>query len=84
MIRLTKGRSGGQIGRFGRAVKSGLAPLSVGLLVAGGWVLLSAGDAGWRAVLLAALTIVAVIRTRWNPLWLIVAGAAAGVLGAPA
>ena len=84
MIRLTKGKSSGQIGRFGRAVKNGLAPLSIGLLVAGGWVLLDAGDAGWRAVLVAALTIVAVMRTKWNPLWLILAGAAAGMLGAPA
>ena len=81
-IRLTKNRSGRRVERFGRAVKSGLAPLSIGLLIAGGWVLLAAGDAGWRAVLVAALTIVAVMRTRWNPLWLILAGAAAGMLGA--
>lgn len=83
VIRITKGRSGGQIGRFGRAVKSGLAPLSIGLLVAGGWVLLAAGDGGWRALLVVALTIVAVMRTKWNPVWLIVAGAVAGMLGAP-
>ena len=83
VIRFTKDKSGGQIGRFGRAIKSGLAPLSIGLLVAGGWVLLAAGDAGWRAVLLAALTIVAVMRTNWNPLWLILAGTAAGMVGAP-
>lgn len=83
VIRLAKGSSGGRIGRFGRAVKSGLAPLSIGLLVAGGWVLLAAGDGGWRAVFVVALTIAAVMRTKWNPVWLIVAGAAAGMLGAP-
>ena len=73
--------TGRRVGRLGRAVRTGLAPLSIGLLFAGGWVLLDASEAGWRAMSLVILTIVAVLRTKWNPLWLIMAGAVVGVAG---
>jgi chromate transporter len=68
-------------GRFGRAVGKGLAPISVGLLFSTGWILLRGGAGDWRGVLLTLLAAVVVLRTRINPVWLIGAGAAAGVAG---
>jgi chromate transporter len=64
-------------GRLGRALRQGLAPVSVGLLSAGGWVLVRASDADWRG---GILTAVVVTRTRINPMWLILIGAALGIL----
>ena len=81
VTRVSSGRGIGRVGHLGRAVRNGLAPLSIGFLFAGGWVLLDATEAGWRALLLVILTIVVVLRTNWNPLWLIIAGAAVGVVG---
>ncbi len=73
--------TGGRIGRFGRAVRNGLAPLTVGLLFASVWVLFGSTHAGWRegAAVLAGAAVM--LKTRINPLWLIAAGAAAGIAG---
>ena len=38
-------------------------------------------NADWRAYLLTAATVVVVLRTPLNPLWLLGAGAAAGIFG---
>lgn len=69
-----------QAGHLGAAIAGGLAPVSVGLLAAGGWVLLRASDSSWRAVIVAALAVVLVMRTRLNPVWLIAAGGLIGML----
>jgi chromate transporter len=70
-----------------RAFTSGLAPLTIGLLIASGWVLLeplrSTVDstrlgAGW---LLVAATVTLMWRTKLSPLWAIAAGALAGGAG---
>ena len=74
-------RRGGPVGRFGRAVRNGLAPLSVGLLLAGVWVLFTSTAAGWRESLVVLVTLAITLRTKINPLWLIVAGAVAGIGG---
>ena len=74
-------RRGGGVGRFGKAVRNGLAPLSVGLLLAGVWVLFESTGAGWRESLVVVATLAVVLRTKINPLWLICAGALAGVGG---
>ena len=74
-------RRGGPVGRFGLAVRNGLAPLSVGLLLAGVWVLFDSAGAGLRESIVVLLTLAIVLRTRINPLWLIVAGAVAGIAG---
>lgn len=74
-------RRGGGVGRFGRAVRNGLAPLSVGLLLAGVWVLFDSMNAGWHASIVVVATLAIVLRTKINPLWLIVAGALAGIAG---
>jgi chromate transporter len=74
-------RRGGSVGRFGRAVRDGLAPLSVGLLAAGAWVLFDSGENGWREAVLVVATLLFVLRSKINPLWLIVAGALTGIAG---
>lgn len=68
-------------GPLGRAVRKGLAPLSVGLLLAGGWILAGASDTDWRRGLLTAATVLVLTRRRINPLWLIGAGALLGMAG---
>jgi len=74
-------RKSGAVGPFGRAVRNGLAPLSVGLLAAGAWVLFVTGANGWREGIAVGVTLVFVLRTKINPLWLIVVGALAGIGG---
>lgn len=78
---LSNRRRSGGVGRFGKAVRNGLAPLSVGLLLAAVWVLLDTTHAGGRELIAVVLTLVVVMRTRINPLWLIGAGALAGIAG---
>lgn len=72
-----------RVGPIGRAVRNGLAPLSVGLLLASVWVLFDSTRGGWREAVVAAITLVVMLTTRLNPLWLIVAGAIAGIAGVP-
>ena len=70
-----------------RSVTSGLAPLTIGLLVATGWILLeplrSTLDSArlWAGVLLVLSTVALMVRTKVSPLWPIGAGALAGILG---
>lgn len=70
-----------QVGPFGRAVGKGLVPLSVGFLLATGWILIRGANGGWRGTALSALVVPLVLRTRVNPVWWLAAGAAAGVAG---
>ena len=74
-------RRGGGVGRFGTAVRNGLAPLSVGLLLAAVWVLFTSAGAGFREAIVVLLTLAVLLRTKINPLWLIVAGACVGIAG---
>ncbi|MEO9066258.1 MAG: chromate transporter [Burkholderiaceae bacterium] len=78
--RVSSHRSGG-VGRFGKAVRNGLAPVSVGLLLAGVWVLFDSTGAGWREALVGIAAVAIALRTKINPLWLIVVGALAGIAG---
>jgi len=55
-------------------VRLGLVPVTMGLVIASGMVMARAADTGWQA---AALTIAAaaiILRTRLNPMWLLLAG----------
>ncbi len=67
--------------RIGRAVRQGLAPITIGLTFASATILLRAVNHDWRGYLLALLTIYVLLRKSWNPLWLFVVGALAGVVG---
>ena len=66
---------------FGLALRRGFTPLTIGLVFASGWILLPAVNADWRGYVLTALTVVFVLRTSLNPLWLLGAGAIAGLAG---
>ena len=68
-------------GAFGRTVRRGIAPLSVGMLLAAGWILARAGDTDWHTGLITAATALIMLRTRINPIWLIGAGALLGIAG---
>jgi chromate transporter len=80
LILLRVSRSAG-VGRLGRAVQTGLAPVSVGLLLAGGLVLLRSVDSDWRQVGLSLVSVLVLVKTRLNPVWLILAGGVCGLLG---
>jgi len=64
-----------------RAVEAGLAPLTVGLVLAGGYRLATGGEPGWPAYGLTAATAALVVFTRVNPLWLFAAAATLGLAG---
>ena len=66
---------------LGRAVRGGLGPIAIGLTLSSGWILARSSDQGWTAAMLTLLTVVLMLRTRLNPMWLILAGAVAGIIG---
>ena len=62
-------------------VRRGLAPLTVGLVIAGGAVMARIGDAGWQRAVVTIAAAGLIIRTRINPLWLLAGGGALGAMG---
>jgi len=66
---------------LGRAVRGGLGPIAIGLTLASGWILAQSADHSWRTALLTLATVALMLRSRLNPLWLIAAGAIAGICG---
>jgi len=77
------------VGRYGqrradaialRAFTAGLTPLTLGLLLSTGWVLTAPVRTEWVAAVLVLGTVLASVRTRISPMWLIAAGAVAGGL----
>jgi chromate transporter len=64
-----------------RAMVAGLAPLTVGLLLATGWVLAAPLQGAPGAIVLVIASAFVMWRWRPNPLWLICAGALVGALG---
>jgi chromate transporter len=67
--------------RWREIVQAGLVPVTVGLMFAAAWLVSSGAVHGWPTLVIAALSAAAMIMTRWNPLWMIAAGAVAGLLG---
>jgi chromate transporter len=61
------------------AVEAGMAPLTVGLILATGYILARAADQGWAGAAATAATVMLVLTTKVHPLWLL---GSAGVLGA--
>ena len=59
------------------AAEKGLAPITVGLLLASGLVITRAADHGWSAFMLTGATTILLFTTRVNPLFVMVA---AGIL----
>ena len=66
-------------GRLGASFRNGVAPIAVGLLAAGGFVLARTADTGAIPILLTLATIGLAVFTKLNPVWLIALGALAGV-----
>lgn len=68
-----------------RAFATGMAPLTLGLLLATGWVLaepfVRAPEQRLGALAVIAVTIVTMLKTRLSPIWLVALGAAVGALG---
>ncbi|HQD82058.1 MAG TPA: chromate transporter, partial [Quisquiliibacterium sp.] len=62
--------------------RTGMAPITIRLLLATGWVL-AAPNAGHPVLIgVTAVTAALVLLTRLNPLWLLAGGALAGILSA--
>ena len=64
-----------------RAVRRGLAPVTVGLVVAGGIAIAGAAATGWQTTALTVIAVVFVLGTRLSPVWVLAAGGAMGGLG---
>ena len=68
-----------------RAFVTGMAPLTLGLLLATGWVLaepfVKQPDQRLGALTLIAVTVGVMLRTKLSPIWLVALGAAVGALG---
>ena len=67
--------------RLVRAVRLGLSPIAIGLTASAGWIIAANNDHNLRLVGVTVLTIVVLLRSKLNPLWLIGAGAVLGGLG---
>jgi len=63
-----------------RTTQRALAPVSVGFVCAGGYVLATPEGLGWGNALIAAGSAAALCATRINPFWVLAAGGAAGWL----
>jgi chromate transporter len=64
-----------------RAFAAGMAPLTLGLLLATGWVLSAPVRDCWGALLLLPFTALMLLKTRISPIWLVAVGALVGALG---
>ena len=64
-----------------RAFTASMAPLTLGLLLATGWVLTEPSRGSLGAMALVAATVLALLRRRLSPLWLIAFGAVVGAFG---
>ena len=64
-----------------RAFTTGLAPLTLGLLLATGWVLMGPTRGDAVSALLVGATLIIMLRTSLSPLWSIALGAVVGALG---
>ena len=64
-----------------RAVTGGLAPITIGLLLATCWILLEPTRTQWTSAVLVCITVGLMLCTRISPLWPMAAGAAAGLAG---
>ncbi|HEY7165234.1 MAG TPA: chromate transporter [Candidatus Binatia bacterium] len=64
-----------------RAIRVGLMPVTIGLTFASATVLMRAVNNDWRGYVITLTTAAVVLRRSWNPLWLLAAGALAGLAG---
>jgi chromate transporter len=63
------------------AIQRAVAPITVGLILASGYVLTRTADHTWAAFAITGATLLLVLRTRLHPLWMLGAAAVLGALG---
>jgi chromate transporter len=64
-----------------RIVRRGLIPVTVGIVIASGYVLARAADNGWQAAAITGAAAGLILGTRISPLWILIAAGAIGGLG---
>ena len=64
-----------------RVVQRGVAPITIGIVLASGYLLALGADESWAAGAVTTATALLMLRTRLNPLWLLAAGALLGMFG---
>ena len=64
-----------------RIVRLGLVPVTMGLVIAGGFVMARAADTAWPSALVTAAAVGVMLATQLNPLWILTVGGALGGLG---
>ncbi len=64
-----------------RIVRNGLVPVTMGLVIASGAVMAHAADANWQAAAVTVVAAVLMLKTRLNPLWMLLAGGTLGGVG---
>lgn len=64
-----------------RAFTTGMAPLTIGLLLATGWVLAGPAAGHVGSMVLVGATVITMLRTKLSPIWVVAAGAVAGAIG---
>lgn len=67
--------------RWRIAIENGLAPVTIGLMIASAFLLVRSADQSVAAYIASAMTVMVMLATRINPLWLIAIGAVAGYAG---
>jgi chromate transporter len=63
------------------AVQNGMAPVTIGLVLATAYILARAADHGWTTAAVTAAAAGATLATKLNPLWVLGAAGALGALG---
>jgi len=67
--------------RWHGIIQTGIAPLAIGLVLASGCIITRGADGSWGTRALTAATVLTVLNSRLNPLWLIGVGALLGLAG---
>jgi chromate transporter len=67
--------------RWRRVVQAGLLPVTAGLMLAAGFLLVRDASTDWRSASLAIGVAAGTLATRRHPLWFLAAAAGAGLLG---
>lgn len=64
-----------------RRARRALAPVTIGLVTAGGYAMAQTGNPSWSSAAVTGAAAGLMLRTRLNPLWLVAAGGALGASG---
>lgn len=70
-----------QQARWQVVIQAGLAPVTIGLILASGYVLVRSADKNWMAYSITIATIILVLKTKINPLWILAIASLMGYMG---